>query len=73
MSVSTRRLRNFVEHLAAALTSLEVVVALDGLFEREASIDGDLEVTGADPFEDVVRSLHELFASDGVIVQLRAW
>ena len=47
-------------------------MALDGLFEREASIDGDLEVTGADPFEDVVRALHELFASDGVIVQLRA-
>ena len=47
-------------------------MTLHALLKREAAVDGDLKLARRNPAEDVVRAFHELFASDGVVVQLRA-
>ena len=47
-------------------------MTLNALLKREAAVDGDLKLARRNPAEDVVRAFHELFASDGVVVQLRA-
>eukprot|EP00966_Prymnesium_polylepis_P172480 3989034-Prymnesium_polylepis.1 len=61
---------DLVDELALALARLEVLVARDGVRQREDLVDADGEVARLDPAEDLLRAHQQLVAVGDIVEKL---